>query len=390
MHPDLIKSFEDLKYLEEKPTIACLDSGGLDSAYLLTKLVKEYDLKIHVLTIDIGQEDSTPIKISPHIEKNLIRFNFDAREEFCSDFVIPLLHAHGIYGKQHPLSASLSRPLIAKILVRHALEHKISTILHAATPSQNSMRRFNGAIKSLNYTGRWGSPYLLDNCSREEKARYVIKNGGLVHESRTFSIDTNIFCREFESGNLLGPHDISPPESMYKWTVYKETMPEQLSIVFRNGIPIKVNTKELPLSEMITLLNKTVGKYKLGRYQGLEEGPSGIKVLEIREAPAAFILLESLKELLSATHSHATILVKSQLEQLWVREASEGRWFDSLKVAIDSFNKEILSHVSGTVVFQLSHLECTCRSVVTDTRAYCIDREKFEMSLMQKVLKEVA
>lgn len=390
MDANLIKSFDDLKYLKNKPRIACLDSGGLDSAYLITKLVNDYDIDINVITVNVGQEDTIPVSISPKVERRLTRFNFDARDEFCKDFVIPLLHAHGVYGKQHPLSASLSRPLIAKILVDHALQYDISTILHAATPSQNSMRRFNGAIESLKYSGRWGSPYLEDNCTREEKASYVIQHGGYVPGTRSFSLDTNIFCREFESGTLLGPHDISPPESMYKWTHPKSSEPEQITLDFKEGIPIKINGKELSLSEMMSKLNSCVGKFKLGRYQGLEESPSGIKVLEVREAPAAFILLESLKELINATHSHETIIVKSQLEQLWVREASEGRWFDSLKVAIDNFNKEILSHVSGTVIFNLDHLECTCRSVVTEKRAYCINREEFEASLMQTKMKVAA
>ncbi len=389
---NLISSFKDLDYLHKEKTIACLDSGGLDSAYLICRLSESYDLTMHVLTVDVGQEDDIPVKIPSHIEKKIIRHSVNAKQEFCRDFVIPLLHAHGVYGKQHPLSASLSRPLIAKHLVELANEYDIFTLLHSATPSQNSMRRFNGAIASLGHKGKWGSPYLKENCSREEKAAYINSVGGSVPASRSFSVDTNIFCREFESGTLVGPHHINPPEELYKWTSHHDATPQQITLEFESGIPTRVNGKAYELVDMINHLNTFVGGYKLGRYQGLEEGPSGVKVLEVREAPAAFILLEALTQMINATFNHATVVVKSQLEQIWVREASEGNWYNPLKKAIDSFNQELVKHVTGAVSFNLSHLECTCIGVQTRTQAYCIDREELERSFMREnpILKVAA
>lgn len=387
----IIRSFKDLNHLKGVKEIACLDSGGLDSAYMLTRLLYTYpQITIHVLTVNIGQEDALPVKVADWVEKRIIRHTVDAKKEFVSDFVLPLLHAHGVYGKQHPLSASLSRPLIAKHLVELAERFTLGTILHAATPSQNSMRRFNGAIKDLNYQGLWGSPYLIDNYSREDKAKYVIDHGGTVPTSRTFSIDSNLFCREFESGTLRNPENILPPENLYYWTrdITKERE-EQITITFKQGIPVQIDGKKFEPFEIVERLNTLIGSYGLGRYQGLEEGPSGLKVLEVREAPAAFILLESLNELINAIHSHSVIIAKSQLEQLWTREASEGRWFGVLKSAIDSFNQVVMKEISGQVTFNLRPYCATCIGVIADKPLYSLDRDLLELASNIKE-KEVA
>lgn len=382
----LIHSFNCLKHLKNENSIACLDSGGLDSAFLITKICELYDVKIHVLTIYIGQEDASPVKLPKNVEARIIRHHIDAREDFAQNYVMPLLFAHGVYAKQHPLSASLSRPLIAKYLVQLAHEVGINTILHAATPSQNSMRRFNGAIKDLGFDGFYGSPYLSDNYSREIKAKYVANLGGYIPPERTFSVDSNLFCREFESGTLKGPERIDIPENMYLWTNHtKEFSAHNLKLDFEAGKLIALDGKSVKLFEAITTLNRIVGRYGLGRYQGLEEGPSGKKVLEVREAPAAYILLSALNELLNATQTHEVLIAKSQLEQLWTKEASEGRWYGTLKNAIDNFNKTIMCQVTGSITFKLSPNACSCVSLITHNPLYSIDRD--ELDLPKKITR---
>lgn len=377
---NLIRSFSDLNYLKNENSIACLDSGGLDSAYMICKLVEDYDIHISVLTVDVGQQDDLPVLLPPRVEAKIKRFNIDAKEEFANEYVLPLLFAHGVYGKQHPLSASLSRPLIAKHLVKLASQVNAKTILHAATPSQNSMRRFNGAIRDLKFEGRWGSPYLQENPSRTQKVDYVVKCGGAVPPGRYFSIDSNLFCREFESGNLTSPEDINPPEDMYIWTENFTTLAQKICIEIKNGVPVAVNSRNLSLLNIIQELNKLVGQYGLGRYQGLEESPSGMKVLEVREAPAAYILLQALNELISATHSHEIIIVKSQFEQIWAREASEGRWYGTLKKSIDLFNANLLREVSGTITFELKPFQCRCVSIIAQNKAYAAHRDLLDVN----------
>jgi argininosuccinate synthase len=376
---NLIRSFHDLKDIRSDDVIVCLDSGGLDSAYLITRLIQAHSIKLHVLTLDIGQEDNLPIILPTAIEQHLIRHRINAKKEFVNDFVFPLLYAHGIYAKQHPLSASLSRPLIAKHLVEIGKKVHANILLHAATPSQNSMRRFNTAISDLSFNGRWGSPYLHDIVSREEKARYLLQFGATVSEQRLFSVDSNLFCREFESGTLLSAETIIVPEEMFLWTRKKSVCATEIKLRFEAGHPVSVNNQPLKGEKLFENLNQLIGQFQLGRYQGLEESPSGEKVVEVREAPAAFILLFAFNELLNATYNYDTIIAKGQLEQLWTKEACEGRWYGNLKKSIDAFNSVLMQQLSGEVSFALDQRQCSCTGVTVPNPRYSKNRETLEI-----------
>tara|TARA_R110000868_G_scaffold117600_15_gene312541 strand:- start:48514 stop:49665 length:1152 start_codon:yes stop_codon:yes gene_type:complete len=373
----MINSFRDV--LKRQDSIACLDSGGLDSAYLICRLTEMKITEIHVLTLDLGQEDCKVIHFPPFIEDKLIRHRLDVRDIFCESYVLPLLQAHGLYSNQHPLSASLSRPLIALSLVNIANEKNITSILHAATPSQNSMRRFNGAIKDLKFKGEYGSPYANDHITREDKATFIRSLGCNIPVQRFFSIDSNLFCREFESGSLNNPETIRPPEEMFIWSKESSVKTRELTIHFEQGRPVGIDDDRYQLASTISFLNKLIGSYGLGRYRGLEENPFGEKVLEVREAPAAYILLQAYQYLMNASFSHNTLVTKSQLDQLWTREASEGRWFGPLKSAIDSFNSSLCRSLSGSVSFSLSPRSCECIGIKSASPLYTLDREANEL-----------
>lgn len=374
----LINSFKDLNSITANDCIVCLDSGGLDSAFLITKIVKEYKVKIHVLTVKLGQEDGAQITLANDIEEKIIRHYVDAQEEFAYDFVLPLIHARGVYSHQHPLSASLSRPLIAKHLVELANNVNATYALHAATPSQNSMRRFNGAIFDLGFSKKYGSPYLNENPTRLIKTQYVIQHGCSVSENRSYSLDTNLFCREFESGALSNPENFKIPEELYLWTKLTKINSEKLKITITNGVPTHINEKSYELPLLISRLNLLIGSFGLGRYHGLEEGPQGYRVLEIREAPAAFILLDCFNSLMNASFTQSILTTKYQLDPIWVNEASEGRWFGKLKMAIDVFNYSLMSKLSGHVEYNLCANNYTCTSISSKTPKYVCDRDTID------------
>ncbi len=373
-----ITAFKDLMYLNDGEEVICLNSGGLDSAYLICKLVKDFNVKVRTLTLDIGQSDRQSVILPSFVTESILMHTVDAKDEFANDYVMPLIQAQGMYLDQHPLSASLSRPLIAKHLVKLANECSISTVLHSATPTQNSMRRFNQAIKDLDFTGYYGSPYMMDNISRMQKIRYIEEAGGKVSHKRLFSIDSNLFCREFESGELNNPEDILVPECMFEWTTEQDCKPCTIELKFEMGIPTHLNGNKSSIVDLIQMLNLKVGKYGLGRYQGLEEGPDGIKVLEVRETPAGLILLKAIDGLINANFDYKSLIHKKYLDQLWTCEAVEGRWFGTLKKSIDAFNTSFLSELNGTIRFELTKRRLTCTGIKTSKPKYATNREQLD------------
>ncbi len=373
---NIITHFEDLEKLKNEK-IVLLYSGGLDGTYLLAKLRERNFKHVYALTIDIGGENNIK-QILDYVERfGYHSFIANKREEFVDEYVKYAIKAKGLFFGRYPISASLSRPLTAKEAVNQSNILDSSVILHTANCTQNSMRRFNNALRLLKYDGHYGSPFHSLNVSRKEKIQYL-EGKGLKCLFNTHSTDVNIWCREFESGNFENPEYIDIPESMYEWT--KVTNPNnftELKIEFSNGVPVRVDDKLMNLENIILYLNKKVGEFGIGRYIGLEEISNSQKVLEIREAPAAQVLIDAFGHLENATLNNESILIKTNIEQMWIREASEGRWFDNLRLALQSFIDSLSSHVSGIVKYNLSVFNLKLTGISSIKGRYISDRSQY-------------
>ncbi|MFE9764470.1 argininosuccinate synthase domain-containing protein [Streptomyces sp. NPDC005808] len=75
-------------------------------------------------------------------------------EEFAGRYVAPAIAAQAVYLGIHPVSSTLSRPLIAQSAVELARTLGAQAVLHAANRSQNTLRRLNGALRLLGYEAR--------------------------------------------------------------------------------------------------------------------------------------------------------------------------------------------------------------------------------------------
>lgn len=380
-HSASIRSFRQLADLAGRggPVIT-LFSGGLDSTYLLLRLKELGVTDIHAVSVDLGEDESLEHKIEIADAIGVRLHVFDRREEFAKNYVLPALFAHAVYLGIHPISSSLSRPLIAKTAVELAGKIGANTILHTANRSQNTLRRLNNALELLGFGGDFGSPYDLDPVDREQKIQ-ELKNAGIDHlNDRLTSGDSNLWCREFESGILDDPEDHAVPESIYRWSSTAQRPPIDLTVTYEHGVPVAIDGVRKPFVDLVEELNVTAGAYGLGRYSGLEHLDHGEKVLEIREMPAAWLLLRSSRHLESACLDAESIREKMHVEQAWVRESLEGRWFGPLHEALQSFVDTCARSVSGSVTWRLSPGNATTRAILADNPLYIRDREQWERS----------
>ncbi len=363
-----------------------LFSGGLDSTYLLYRLRQAGVDEVHALSVDLGGDEAPELTdIADTLGVHL--HTVDARDLFADEFVAPAIAAHAVYLDTHPISSSLSRPLIARIAMEKAEHLGAPTVLHTANRSQNSLRRLNGALELLGFAGDYGSPYDLEPVDRDEKMRELKTLGLDVVAARVVSGDSNLWCREFESGYLDDPESHAVPEDLYRWSVPDaDRRDDGIEISLRGGVPVAVDGEELPLAALVARLNRRVGRHGLGRSSGLEHLPGGAKVLEVRETPAAWLLLRSHRVLESATLDAELIREKLHIEQLWVREALEGRWFGELHAACQAFIASTAPAVSGTVRWHLSQAGANTTSVVAARPRYVRDREHWEKSSIQEEL----
>nr|WP_233168962.1 argininosuccinate synthase-related protein [Streptomyces tsukubensis] len=368
--------------------IVTLFSGGLDSSYLLYRLVQAGATDVHAISVGLGgDERNTQIQRITDTLGVRLRFS-DARAAFVEEFVRPAIAASSVYLDTHPISSSLSRPLIARIAVDMAREVGAQVILHTANRSQNTLRRLNCSLELLGFEGYFGSPYELDPVDREVKIKELRAVGLDEMAERSASGDSNLWCREFESGALDDPEEHSVPESYYRWSAVRDSPvpPTDVSVTFRAGVPVALNGRQCPLADIIEELNWTVGAHGLGRYTGLEHLPGGAKVLEIREMPAAWLLLASRRHLETAVLDAETIREKLHVEQVWVREALEGRWFGALRAACQAFVLQLSTPLDGVVRWRLSGGRASTTSIVADAPLYVRNREDWEHAAIRSEL----
>jgi argininosuccinate synthase len=101
-----------------KDTIVLAYSGGLDTSVALRWLADEYDADVIALLIDVGQGIDAEAVTARALAAGASDVEVvDAREEFATDYVLPVLQAGALYEGRYPLVSALSRPLIGRHLM---------------------------------------------------------------------------------------------------------------------------------------------------------------------------------------------------------------------------------------------------------------------------------
>lgn len=378
-----IRCFSDLSVIPNKnASVVTLFSGGLDSSYLLSILYELGFSQVTALCIDLGE--SIPVK---EISKTADRFNaelviIDRKKEFAEEYVKPALKCQAKYLDIFPVSSSLARPLIARCAVEIAKQKNALAILHTANQSQNSLRRLNNSISYNNSKLFYGSPYEYDAITREEKAKALSAYGLTYYAGRKLSGDSNIWCREFESGPLDNPENFEIPEDAFVWSSRKKNLsPMLINIEFEAGELISVDGQRMEFVDAIKYLNNVVGQFGYGRYVGLEHLDEGEKVLEVREAPAAFILMQALRHLETASLSANAIAFKQIFERTWTLEAVEGHWYSDTKKSAEAGIFSLTNQITGSVTFKINYDFCLPTSIKSNNPLYITDRDSWEIEI---------
>src|SRR5881409_2157500 len=106
--------------------VLLLYSGGLDTSVMVRWIQERYGAEIVTLTVNLGQpEEDWEVVVGKARELGALdAIVVDAREEFAREYVLPAIKANALYGGGYPLFTALGRPLIAKLAVEKAREHR--------------------------------------------------------------------------------------------------------------------------------------------------------------------------------------------------------------------------------------------------------------------------
>src|SRR5436190_19575510 len=202
-----------------RPKVVLAYSGGLDTSVLVRILTDEYGYDVIACHADVGEaRDHEKLRTKARQAGAIATEVVDAKEEFSTDFCFPALQANALYQGVYPLSAALSRPLIAKHLVAAARKHGAGAVAHGATGKGNDQVRFDLAVKGLAPELKIIAPQRERNITRDAAIEYAQKHGIEVPASKKspFSIDDNLSGRSIDGGALEDPN-VEPTEEALAW-----------------------------------------------------------------------------------------------------------------------------------------------------------------------------
>ena len=354
-------------------------SGGVDTSVCIPYLKSEWGVKeVITLAADLGQGDELePIRqkaLDSGAKESLV---IDAIEAFIQDYAFPAIQANALYENRYPLTTSLARPLIAKLLVEAAEKYGADAVAHGCTGKGNDQVRFDVSIVALNPDLKVLAPAREWGMSREETIAYGERFGipSPVKKSSPYSIDRNLLGRSVEAGPLEDPWN-EPLEEVYAMTkAIADTpdQPEYVEIGFTAGFPTHLNGMELPAIKLVSQLNAIAGAHGVGRIDMIENRLVGIKSREIYEAPAMLLLIQAHRDLESFTLTADVTHYKRGIEETYSQLVYNGLWYSPLKAALDAFIQQTQARVNGVIRIKLFKGNATIVGRKSETSLYTDD-----------------
>ncbi|MFQ5401193.1 MAG: argininosuccinate synthase [Anaerolineae bacterium] len=335
-------------------------SGGLDTSVIVPWLRENYGCEVICFCANIGQGDE---ELEGLEEKGLASgaskvIIEDLRHEFAQDFLFPMIQSGAIYERQYLLGTSVARPLIAKWQVAVAEAEGADAVAHGATGKGNDQVRFELTFKALNPTLKVIAPWREWHIrSREDALAYAKEhNVPVKHTIKSiYSRDNNLWHISHEGGILEDPAN-EPEEEMYQWTVSPENAPdtpEVVEITFEKGVPVAVNGVQMPPAALIEKLNAVGAKHGVGRIDLVENRLVGMKSRGVYETPGGTLLYAAHRELESLCLDRDTAHYKEQMAVRYAELVYYGKWYTSLREAMQVFIEKTQETVTGWVKLKL-------------------------------------
>jgi argininosuccinate synthase len=344
-------------------TIILAYSGGLDTSVALRWLADEYNADVVALLVDVGQGiDAETVSARALAAGAADVVIADAREEFATEYVLPIMQAGALYEGRYPLVSALSRPLIAKHLVAVAHERGATAVAHGCTGKGNDQVRFETAVAALAPDLAVLAPVRDWGMTREQEIAYADEHGieVPVKSGAAYSVDHNLWGRSIEAGPLEDPW-AAAPEQAFALTIAPERAlpaPQVVEIEFVQGVPVAIDGEPLDIVSLIARASALAGAHGVGRIDMIENRLVGIKSREIYETPAAALLLAAYAGVEELVCERDLAHTKQQLALQYATLVYNGLWFSPLRAALQAFMAQVTGAVTGTARVKLYRGGC--------------------------------
>ena len=372
--------------MKKQKKIVLAYSGGLDTSVILKWLQDNYKAEIITYTADIGQKINKKKIIKNAkalgVQKIIIE---DLKDSFVKEYVYPMIRGHAAYEGVYLLGTSIARPLIAKRQIAIAKKFNAYAVSHGSTGKGNDQIRFELGYYYFGPKIKVIAPWRVWKLhSRTDLIKYAKKNRITIPKDKKgappFSIDDNLYHTSTEGKILENPKN-SVPEFIYQRTNSPEKAPNKasyLTIGFKNGDPITVNSKKLSPGNLLQKLNIFAGKNGIGRIDLVENRFIGIKSRGVYETPGGTLLMTAHRAIESVTLDKETMHKKDEIMPKYAELIYNGYWYSKARFKLQKIVDIKRNKVNGFVKLKLYKGNITIVSRQTKSKAYSMKKVSFE------------
>ena len=372
--------------MKKQKKIVLAYSGGLDTSIILKWLQEKYNAEVIAYTSDIGQKINKK-KILKNAKalgvKNIIIE--DLKDLFVKEYIYPMIRGHAVYEGIYLLGTSIARPLIAKRQIAIAKKFKAYAVSHGSTGKGNDQVRFELGYHFFGPKIKVIAPWRIWKLnSRTDLINYAKKNKILIPKDKKgappFSVDDNLFHTSTEGKVLENPQNAAP-EFIFQRTVSPEKASNKASYItigFKGGDPITINSKKLSPGNLLQKLNIIAGRNGIGRVDLVENRFIGIKSRGVYETPGGTLLIFAHRAMESVTLDKETMHKKDEIMPKYAELIYNGYWYSKARFKLQKIVDLKKNKVNGSVKLKLYKGNIIIISRQTKSKAYSMKKVSFE------------
>lgn len=335
-------------------------SGGLDTTAILAWLRETYGCEVVAYCGDVGQggDELEGLEARALSSGASACHVVDLRRAFVEEFVFPTIMSGAVYEGRYLLGTAMARPILARAQVEIAREVGADAVCHGCTGKGNDQVRFECAFAALAPDLEVIAPWReWEFKGRNDLKAYLASRGIQAASSaqKAYSRDRNLWHISHEGGALEDPWN-PPPDDAWMLTASVDEAPDEAQEVmlgFEGGRCVSLDGERLSGEVLLERLNGIGGVHGVGRVDIIENRVVGMKSRGLYETPGGTIIVEGLRALEELVLDRATRRYRDELGLAFAHLVYEGRWFSTLREALQSAVETIGASLTGEVVVRL-------------------------------------
>ena len=260
----------------------------------------------------------------------------------------------------------IGRAVTGTMLVGAMKEEAVNIWGDGSTYKGNDIERFYRYGLMVNPLLRIYKPWLdqtfIDELGGRKEMSELLEKAGLSYKmskEKAYSTDSNIWGATHEAKDLEylknGMRIVEPIMGVAHWKRDVEIQPEEITLTFQEGLPVKLNGREFsnPV-ELVLEANAIGGRHGLGMSDQIENRIIEAKSRGIYEAPGLALFYIGYERLITGIHNEDTIEQYRDMGRRLGRLLYQGRWFDPQSMMLrETLQRWVAKAITGEVTLEL-------------------------------------